>query len=70
MRVLILRTTMADGRLVRAGSVEDLTDRDAMELLQLGKAVEAVEVETVADDPVSDQETEPVKRKSRKRGAD
>jgi hypothetical protein len=68
MRVLITRTTIADGRKVRAGSVEDLSERDAALLLQLGKAIEAVELEAVAasEEPVA----EPVKRKGRKRAAD
>jgi hypothetical protein len=59
---------MADGRKVRAGSVEDLSERDAALLIQLGKAIEAVELEAVAasEEPVS----EPVKRKGRKRAAD
>jgi hypothetical protein len=59
---------MADGRRVREGSVEDLSDRDAALLIQLGKAIEAVEVEVVAasEEPVA----EPVKRKGRKRAAD
>jgi hypothetical protein len=63
MRVLITRTTMADGRKVREGSVEDLSERDAALLIQLGKAIEAVEV---TEEPVA----EPVKRKGRKRAAD
>lgn len=54
---------MADGRRVREGSVEDLSDRDAALLIQLGKAIEAVEV---TEEPVA----EPVKRKGRKRAAD
>jgi hypothetical protein len=58
---------MADGRRVREGSVEDLSDRDAALLIQLGKAIEAVDVAvTASEEPVA----EPVKRKGRKRAAD
>lgn len=39
MKIKILRTTVADQRIVRAGSVEDVSERDAMTLIQLGKAV-------------------------------
>lgn len=63
MRVLITRTTIADGRVVRAGAVEDLSERDATLLLQLGKA------EIATDSPVIDPQPEP-KRKARKRAAD
>ena len=42
MKVKILRTTVADGRFVRAGSVEDISDKDGKTLILLGKA-EAVE---------------------------
>lgn len=62
MKVLITRTTMADGRKVREGSIEDLPDRDAAILIELGKAV-------AAGQPVL-TEPEPVKRKGRKRAAE
>lgn len=67
MRILITRTTVADGRIVRAGSVEDLSDADAALLLQLGKAVPAPEA---ASEPVEAAEPEAPKRKGRKRGAE
>lgn len=67
MRILITRTTVADGRIVRAGSVEDLSDADAALLLQLGKA-EPASVEPV--EPVEAIEPEAPKRKGRKRGAE
>lgn len=67
MRILITRTTVADGRIVRAGSVEDLSDADAALLLQLGKA-EPASVEPV--EPVEAVEPEAPKRKGRKRGAE
>lgn len=70
MKVLITRSTMADGRFVREGSIEDISDRDAALLIQLGKAtvpvVEAVEVVEVVE-AVGVPE---VKRKGRKRAAD
>jgi hypothetical protein len=65
---------MADGRKVREGSVEDLSDRDAALLIQLGKAIEAVDVAvTWSEEPVAasvEPVAEPVKRKGRKRAAD
>lgn len=39
MKIRILRTTVADQRIVRAGDIEDVSDRDALTLIQLGKAV-------------------------------
>lgn len=47
MKIRILRTTVADGRLIRAGATEDVGDSDAKALILLGKAV-AVE----RDEPV------------------
>lgn len=44
MKIKILRTTVADARFVRAGNVEDVSDKDAQILILLGKAV-AVEAE-------------------------
>lgn len=52
MQVKITRTTIADGQVVRAGQVYDLTDADARLLLQLGKAVPA--------EPEQDPEPEPM----------
>lgn len=66
MRILITRTTVADGRIVRAGSVEDLSDADAALLLQLGKAEPVPE----AVESVEAAEPEAPKRKGRKRGAE
>lgn len=37
--LFILNTTMADGRLVCAGAVEDVSDKDARLLIALGDAV-------------------------------
>lgn len=68
MRILITRTTVADGRIVRAGSVEDLSDADAALLLQLGKAVPAAEA--ASEPEPAAVEPEAPKRKGRKRGAE
>lgn len=38
MKVKIIRTTVADRRLVRAGAIEDVSDADAKTLILLGKA--------------------------------
>jgi hypothetical protein len=61
MRVLILSTTMADGRLVKAGTEQDISIADAEILIEVGKA----RLVTKAKPEV----TEPQKRKGRKRGA-
>lgn len=47
MKIKILRTTVADKRLVRIGAVEDISDSDAKTLILLGKAV-AVEADAPA----------------------
>jgi hypothetical protein len=72
MKVLITRSTMADGRFVREGSIEDISDRDAALLIQLGKAtVPVVEPEVVeAVETVEAVGVPEVKRKGRKRAAD
>ena len=76
MKVKILRTTVADRRLVRAGAVEELSDGDAKALILLGKAaiveadapvVEVVEeLNTEIAAPVIAEETPRRGRKSRK----
>lgn len=66
MRILITRTTIADGRVVRAGSIEDLSDSDAAQLIQLGKAEPAPGAIEAEAEPAA---VEP-KRKGRKRGAE
>ena len=38
MKIRILKSTVADGRFVKAGRVEDISDRDAVLLLRMGKA--------------------------------
>ena len=38
MKVLILRDTVADGRDVFSGKVEDVSDHDAKQLIRMGKA--------------------------------
>jgi hypothetical protein len=61
MRVLILSTTMADGRLVKAGTQQEISDADAEILIEVGKA----RVVTQAKPEV----VQPQKRRGRKRGA-
>lgn len=41
MKIEILRTTVADKRIVRAGTVEDVSEKDAKALILLGKAIAA-----------------------------
>lgn len=76
MKVKILRTTVADRRLVRAGAIEELSDSDAKALILLGKAAivtsdepvvapaEPLNTEIAA--PVIAEETPRRGRKSRK----
>ena len=52
MKIKILRTTVADKRIVRADSVEDVSDKDAKALILLGKAVAVDAIETV-EQPVA-----------------
>lgn len=54
MKIKIIRTTVADKRVVRAGAIEDVSDADAKVLILLGKAV----AHDVADDPVEELNTE------------
>lgn len=42
MKIRILKSTVADNRFVKAGNIEEITDRDAIFLIRLGKA-EAVD---------------------------
>lgn len=59
MKVKILRTTVADKRLVRTGAIEELSDSDAKTLILLGKAVAVAEVEApVVVEPVEELNTE------------
>ena len=46
MKILILKSTIADGRPVQAGQVEDVSDSDARILLRMGKATLVTEVKT------------------------
>ena len=56
MKILILKSTMADGRPVQAGRVEDVSDADARILLRMGKATLVAEVlDTVEAAPVVEQ---------------
>jgi hypothetical protein len=61
MRILILSTTMADGKLVKAGTEQDISVADAEILIEVGKArlVTQTKPEVVQTQ----------KRKGRKRGA-
>lgn len=74
MQVKITRTTIADGQVVRAGQVYDLSEHDARLLLQLGKA-EPVAVVAPAPAPLDTEQASPVidteapKRKGSRRAA-
>lgn len=61
MRILILSTTMADGKLVKAGTEQDISVADAEILIEVGKArlVTQTKPEVVQTQ----------KRRGRKRGA-
>jgi hypothetical protein len=52
MKIRILKTTVADGRFVKAGSVEDVSEADGKLLIGIGKAVPA-------DEPVAATVVEP-----------
>ena len=52
MIVKIIETTAADGRIVRAGSVENLSERDAELLIGLGKASKELDPPPV-EEPVA-----------------
>lgn len=45
MKIKILKTTAADGRFVRAGTIVDLSDRDAKLLIEIGKGIEVTETQ-------------------------
>lgn len=74
MRVKILRNTVADKRLVRAGEVHDLSDADARTLIILGKA-EPMVAEAPPPAPLDTEQASPVidteapKRKGSRRAA-
>lgn len=44
MKIKILKTTVADGRFVRAGAIVELSDRDARLLIDLGKGATVAEM--------------------------
>jgi hypothetical protein len=52
MKIRILKTTVADGRFVKAGSVEDVSEADGKLLIGIGKAVPADEPVEAAAEPV------------------
>lgn len=71
MKILILKSTMADGRPVQAGQVEDVSDTDARILLRMGKAslpVEAEPAPAVLDTEAAAPVIAEDKRKGRGRG--
>jgi len=43
MKIKILKTTAADGRFVRAGTIVDISDRDAKLLIEIGKGILATD---------------------------
>ena len=58
MKVKILKTTVADSAFVRAGSVVDLSEKDAKGLILLGKAVAVEAEEAPAPVPTEEMTTE------------
>lgn len=44
MKIKILKTTVADGRFVRAGTIVDISDRDAKLLIEIGKGIAVTDV--------------------------
>lgn len=72
MRIRITRTTVADGGIVRAGQVCDVSDADARTLILLGKAVavdqaEAKEPKQVVEQPLTTESAAPIIEKKRGR---
>lgn len=45
MKIKILKTTAADGRFVRAGSIVDLSDKDAKLLIEIGKGIAVTDIQ-------------------------
>jgi hypothetical protein len=73
MKIKIIRTTVADGQVVRSGNVYDVPNSEAKALILLGKAVAAddvvheVEVQEPAETVSPLIETETPKRRSKNR---
>lgn len=57
MKIKIIRTTVADKRTVRSGSIEDVSDADAKMLILMGKAIALPDDEPIAA-PVEELNTE------------
>lgn len=70
MKVQIIRSTVADGTVVKAGQVVSLTVESAREIMRLGKAIPYDEKEPLVDRSVGlTTESQPklVKRKANKK---
>jgi hypothetical protein len=70
MKVQIIRSTVADGSVVKAGQVVSLTVESAREIMRLGKAIPYDEKEPLVDRSVGlTTESQPklVKRKATKK---
>jgi hypothetical protein len=65
MNILILKNTVADGRIVAAGQAVDVSDADARVLIRMGKAIATVAVETAPAELAASPDD---KRKGRTRG--
>ena len=73
MKIKMLRDTVADGRPVFAGKVEEVSDRDAKYLVSIGKALFVNEVDKPADDGVlrvNDTKPAPKGKKAAKKAAE
>lgn len=66
MKIKILKTTAADGRFVRAGTVVDLSDKDAKLLIEIGKGIAVEDTEPAAEQMTTETAPEVVATPLRK----
>jgi hypothetical protein len=68
MKYLVMKSTVAGGRQVKAGDVIELDSMQAKELVSIGRLIEVVETETKVEDRSVGltEETKPKRRARRK----